>query len=253
MPNADPRLDRRVPTTDAHVLKYPVSALRKLAKITPNVERVMLPPTPKKYQAFYDQDAEGACVGFGESILMSILNRKLFDALWLYRQAQDVDEFHDTPPEQGTSLSAGFDILREKGHRRIYAAKSMTEMLGHGIVSVNRWLTTVDEGRTAIAEGHPIADGIAWFQNFYRDGLVEKKRKLRNGRTVTEWWLPEPEQWGRMVGYHCITRAAASDERQAFGDLNSWGLGYPWPVWVSYRSHEKLMTINGEAAVITDR
>lgn len=249
----DPRLDRRLPSNYRHVELYPARALKKLAKVVRDVEVLRLPPSPKKYQLFYDQGSEGACVGFGESIERSIVNRRLYDALWLYREAQKIDEWNDTPPESGTSLSAGFDVLRTRGHRRIYAARSMPEMIQHGIVKVNRWLTTVDEGRTALSEGYVVIDGIAWFSNFYERGLIERKRQSRNGRVVREYWIPEPDGWGPMVGYHCIARAGASDERQAFAWLNSWGPTYPWPVYASYESHQKLMTINGEAAIVTDR
>jgi hypothetical protein len=33
---------------------------------------------------FYDQGAEGACVGFGGSRLVTLLNRKRYDARWLW-------------------------------------------------------------------------------------------------------------------------------------------------------------------------
>lgn len=247
----DQRLDRRIPSTRRHIQMYPASALKMITKTVANVERLMLPPTPSRYQVFYDQGQEGACVGFGESLLMSLYNRRLYDAFWLYRQAQDIDEYNDTPPAGGTSLSAGFDVLRTKGHRRIYNAKSMPAMIEHGIVAVNRWVQTVDEGRTSIAEGHPMADGIAWFNEFYKP--IEKTRKLSSGRVVKEYWIPEPDAWGPLVGYHCICRAGASDQRESFQWLNSWGPSYPWPVNISYKSHEKLMTINGESALVTDR
>ena len=105
----------------------------------------------------------------------------------------------------------------------------------------------------SLAAGMPCVDGIAWFRRFYADGLVERKVKLPGGRYRSEWWIREPEDWGPHVGYHCITRSGASDRRKAFAWLNSWGPGYPWPVYISYRSHEKLMQIYGESAIVTDR
>jgi hypothetical protein len=244
----DPRLDRRIPTDFKHVSKYPASALRRMQRTVQTVEKLMQPPSPDKYQRIYDQGQEGACVGFGESIQMSILNRQLFDALWLYREAQEVDEWTDTPPEQGTSLRAGFDILRDKGHRRIIAGIPLPEMIKHGIVSVNRWLTTTDEGRTAIADGHPMVDGVMWFDGFYPENLVQK----RNGQK-TEYWIPPREKWGRVQGGHCISRPGASDKRQAFAWLNSWGKAYPWPVYINYTDHEWLLNQQGESAIVTDR
>lgn len=244
----DPRLDRRIPTNFAHVNKWPASGLRRLQRTVRTVERTMLPPLPALYQRIYDQGREGACVGFGESLLMSILNRTLFDAIWLYREAQQIDEFNDTPPAEGTTLSAGFDVLREKGHRRIVAGIPLPAMIEDGIVAVNRWLTTSDEGRTAIADGHPIVDGVFWFRGFDAPKLIAK----RNGRKL-EYWIPPRAKWGRITGGHCICRPGASDQRQAFAWLNSWGKSYPWPVFIDYADHEYLLAQQGESAIVTDR
>jgi len=66
----------------------------------------------------YDQGNEGACVGFSSSRAMSLTHRVLLDAPWLYHEAQKVDEW---PGESysGTSVRAGFDVLKTQGHRRI--------------------------------------------------------------------------------------------------------------------------------------
>ena len=45
------------------------------------------------WRAYYDQGHEGACVGFAASRAMSLLNRKRYDARWLYHEAQRVDEW----------------------------------------------------------------------------------------------------------------------------------------------------------------
>lgn len=252
MPNDTERvLDRRPPPNYNHVAKYP--ARRGLTTTTvANVERALMPPSPQKYRVYYDQGSEGACVGFGESITMSILNRKLYDPWWLYREAQIVDPWPETPPEEGTDLASGFDVLRTRGHRRMYAHISRPVEIEEGIVSVNRWTTNIDEDRSAIAEGIPVVDGIAWFEGFDRRNLVERRVKVQ-GREKVEYWVQEPDKWGRLRGYHCICRPIASDLRQAFGWLNSWGMEYPWPVWVSYESRAKLQQVDGESAIVTDR
>ena len=56
------------------------------------------------------------CVGFGVSRLASQLNRKTYDGFWLYHEAQKVDEWPGEDYE-GTSVRAGLDILRVRGHR----------------------------------------------------------------------------------------------------------------------------------------
>jgi hypothetical protein len=67
---------------------------------------------------FYDQGHEGACVGFGSSRAMSLLNRKRYYARWLWDHAKATDEWPDTNPgdDNGTSVRAALDILRTIGH-----------------------------------------------------------------------------------------------------------------------------------------
>lgn len=94
-----------------------------------------------------DQGNEGACVGFGASRAMMLLNRRRYDAFWLYHEAQRVDEW---PGENysGTSVRAAMDVLRDIGHRRWHRHRSDTHIHepdpGEGI-SANRWATSVDE------------------------------------------------------------------------------------------------------------
>jgi hypothetical protein len=100
---------------------------------------------PASWWHFYDQGSEGACVGFGESRMMSLMNRKRYDARWLYHQAQLSDEYPDTPPAEGTSVRAGCDILRKLGHATIGRnGLPGPPSLAEGI-KVNRWAKSVDE------------------------------------------------------------------------------------------------------------
>jgi hypothetical protein len=97
---------------------------------------------------FYDQGAEGACVGFGSSRAMTLLNRRRYDARWLYHEAQKIDEW---PGEDysGTSVRAGMDVLRDVGHCRVRGRNSDPANPAEGI-SANRWATSVDEVRTCL-------------------------------------------------------------------------------------------------------
>jgi hypothetical protein len=74
---------------------------------------------------------------------MSLMNRKRYDARWLYHEAQLVDEWDDTPPEEGTSVRAAMDILRTKGHV-INRSRTNVPDSREGILE-NRWARTVDE------------------------------------------------------------------------------------------------------------
>src|SRR4029077_19754503 len=95
---------------------------------------------------FYDQGSEGACVGFGSSRMMSLLNRRRYDARWLWNEAKKIDEWPDTNPgdDNGTSVRAAMDVLRKQGHvvwnggTKAPAAPRP----GEGIAA-NRWATTV--------------------------------------------------------------------------------------------------------------
>lgn len=94
---------------------------------------------------FYDQGDEGACVGFSVSRMMTLMKRIRFDGEWLYNQAQLVDEWDDTPPQEGTSVRAGFDVLRKKGPLIVRSGRSQSQPTFSFRISANRWAVTADE------------------------------------------------------------------------------------------------------------
>ena len=109
---------------------------------------------------FYDQGAEGACVGFGESRMMTLMNRVRYNARWLWDEAKLIDEWSDTNPgdDNGTSVHAGSDVLRDLG--LVKWDKSMQNLsweerdklqptLGAGITAA-RWAQSVDEIRSVL-------------------------------------------------------------------------------------------------------
>jgi hypothetical protein len=110
---------------------------------------------PYSWYEFYDQGSEGACVGFGSSRMMGLLNRKRFNAWWLWDLAKTIDWWPDTNPgdSEGTSVSAAMDILRKIGHVA-YTTKmanltwqqrdALTAVAGEGIAA-NRWATNIDD------------------------------------------------------------------------------------------------------------
>jgi hypothetical protein len=150
-------LGRRTPTDFEHVTRWPLTATTTPAKPVPvaiGVNWYSAFDTPEKdnrgrwwigrgdlgsvrgghcvclepgagnerdtpgWYGFYDQGREGACVGFGCSRMMSLLNRKRYDARWLWDRAKEVDEWPDTNPgdDNGTSVRAALDVLRTRGH-----------------------------------------------------------------------------------------------------------------------------------------
>lgn len=225
-------LGRNEPTDWIHVDKYPFRIAASVAR----VEKALA--LPYQYRSKYDQGQEGACVGFGSSWMSSIHNRVFYDARWLYHEAQFVDEWGDTPPEEGTSVRAGMDILRKVGHRRIYRGKTLDANLKEGILE-NRWATTVDEMRTAISQGKAITIGVNWYANF--DRPIDKDNRK---------WIGIGDL-GRIRGGHCVCLYGASDKYQAFRMVNNWGVGYPL-VLLPYNVMQRLLNEHGEATLVTD-
>lgn len=121
---------------------------------------------PASYWAFYDQGQEGACVGFGCSRMMSLLNRRRYDARWLWNQAKLVDEWPDTNPgdDNGTSVRAACDVLRAQGAERWHSTKPTAQ---DGI-SANRWATSVDQVLAAL--GTPDRDYVVVLNSWGRTG-----------------------------------------------------------------------------------
>jgi hypothetical protein len=116
---------------------------------------------PATWWRFYDQGREGACVGFGASRAMSLLNRRRYYARWLWDKAKLLDEWPDTRPgdDNGTSVRAAMDVLRTLGHVRWtdecardpdVAARDARAGISTEGIDANRWATTVNEILQAI-------------------------------------------------------------------------------------------------------
>jgi hypothetical protein len=245
-------LGRRIPTDWRHVERYSLKTL-----IEDPAHPVGLEIEPERSLGLpswwkdWDQGQEGSCVGYGTSAMMSVTNRYQhfaqtgvrvrfkYEPHWLYNEAQLIDEWPETPPEEGTSVRAACEILRTKGHRRVSYGHINDPLLEHG-VETYRWAQNVDEMRAAISTGLAISIGVNWYTSFDQPQLVGK-----------EWWLPALEL-GSVRGGHCVCIFRMSDKRQAFRFMNSWGPSYP-PSWIPYETMERLLMEYGEAAVITDR
>lgn len=236
-------LGRRIPTDWKHVDKYPLRTLVDFVEPVAKAERVLL--LPWHYRTHYDQGTEGACVGFALSWGMSILNRQRYDARRLYREAQLIDEWSDTPPGEGTSVRAGLDILRTRGHWTYQRNRIATDPDPIWGIVENRWATTVDEVRSAIQgtdrhQAVPVFFGINWYTAF------DHPEKFKN-----EHWIGRGEL-GAIRGGHAICAYKVSDRRQAVGFVNSWGASYP-TVWMPYTVVQRVLNESGEAGLVTDR
>jgi len=109
---------------------------------------------------FYDQGSEGACVGFGSSRMMTLLNRTRYNARWLWDEAKLIDEWPDTNPgdDEGTSVHAAADVLNQKGHvpwassmtNLDYVARDQLTPNPSAGISAFRWAASVDEIRDVL-------------------------------------------------------------------------------------------------------
>lgn len=196
-------LGRLVPTDFRHVERYPLAALPVTERPTsvPSAIgvnwyssfddpvkgqdgkwRVSLPATarlrgghclcvaPKgvkdswSWWLFYDQGSEGACVGFGCSRMMSLLNRRRYDGRWLYREAQSIDEWPGIDYD-GTSVRAGLDVLRVIGALRVRSGRIFSPQALDGIAA-NRWATSTQDFLNAT--GWSDASEIPWLNSWGR-------------------------------------------------------------------------------------
>lgn len=101
---------------------------------------------PNGYWSFYNQRAEGACPGFGSSRALSWIRGMEFDAVWLYKQAQLVDDFADTPPEEGSTVRAALKVLQTQGPMRAGDSEPTFDL---GIESYH-WATSWDDVRSVL-------------------------------------------------------------------------------------------------------
>lgn len=227
------RLSKDKPWVD----KFPL----QLAKTTPTAERILRFPQP--WRVYYDQGHEGACVGFSSSEMMTYLNRRRFDARWLWNEAKRVDPWPDTNPgdDNGTSVSAAMDVLRTQGH--VYVKRGVDQPVNPDWgIAENRWATTVDELRTCIQGGTPVVVGVNWYTDF------------DNPYQVGRDWFCGKDGWDQsgIRGGHAFMFNGVSDRRQAFRTPNNWGASFP-QVWFPYAVVETLLGQDGEATLVTDR
>ncbi len=232
-------LGRLPPSDQIHAMKYPL----QLPRTVSTVERTL--SLPYGYRRGYDQGSEGACVGFALSWAMSILNRRFYDARELYRTAQRIDEWpgdadgETGPKYEGTSVRAGCDVLRDKGHKLLHRHSHTHNWEPEHGIERNEWASTVDQIRTCIAGGVPVVIGSNWYEGM--------DRPIKLGR---EWWMSF--EMGRVRGGHAWCIYGASDRRQACKLVNSWGLEYPL-TWIPYDTLQRLLNEDGEATVLTDK
>jgi len=133
-------------------------------------------PDTEDWWDFYDQGAEGACVGFGWSRCMTILNAgSLYAARWLWDRSKELDQWPETNPgdNNGTSVRTAGDVLREAGHvswQADYSDDDHTQRddyrPGHGAgIQHFRWARSVDEVHQVLGNARADELGAVAFLN----------------------------------------------------------------------------------------
>lgn len=109
---------------------------------------------PASWWYYYDQGEEGSCVGHGVARVQSLLNRKRYDAVWLYREAQKIDGL--PLPHQGTFVHSACEVMRAQGLKpargettTALSWSSATPIAGEGITAY-RWATSVEDIATVL-------------------------------------------------------------------------------------------------------
>lgn len=256
---AERPLGRLEPTDFVHVDRYPLGEV--LPTTVDTVERLLQLPG---WRTSHDQGHEGSCVGHAVAIERAMTNRAQlvalgkrvtvrYDPLDVWNRAKAIDEWDYTKPgdQHGTSVRAAYAAVAAEGLRpvrtmrldangnpTVVGARELDVSAG---VAAYRWASTVDEIRTAIATGLPVAIGVAWFRSFDSPSLEQR---------AGAWWIKNAS--GGVRGGHAVTLYGASDRRQAFRLCNSWGRDYPL-VWLPFDVMALLLQRGGEAAVVTDR
>jgi hypothetical protein len=145
-----------------------------------------------------NQGAQGSCVGHGWTQgINSQPKSHNYDhefAVAIYKSAQQLDEFDDTPPEEGTSVRAGAKACQKQNLITNYAFTNDVEELAMWVLNKG-----------------PVVIGVDWYAGM-------------DHPTKDNDYYVEPT--GRVRGGHCLLIDGVrwnGDDRDYFRLLNSWG------------------------------
>lgn len=120
----------------------------------------------RRWWEFYDQGQEGACVGFGCSRAMTLLNRRRYDAFWLYHRAQEVGGYVGI---EGAYVRDGLEVLRTEGHRIEHLDLSVEKERASQGIGAYRWITPAEGAQGVLnALGTPNLDYVTILNSWGR-------------------------------------------------------------------------------------
>ena len=175
-----------------------------------------------------DQGNEGSCVGHAwahEAAAKPVMVPGIthHTALSIYRRAQILDEYSDTPPEEGSSVLAGAKASQECHYLGEY-----------------RWAFGLEDLILAVGYKGPAVLGINWYEDMMD---VDKRGYV---------WAS-----GEILGGHAILCNRVNIKDRFFGLSNSWGESWgthdAWGIGgtcrVSFVEMEHLLAEDGEACI----
>jgi hypothetical protein len=193
--------------------------------------RALLEPKPLRGYTWgcpvrLDQGKDGACVGYAWTHELAarpkahyLANELL--AFSVYREAQYLDPWPDTPPEEGTSILAG--------------AKAS---VARRWIGEYRWCFNVHDLALAVGYTGPVVLGLNWRSNMMQtdgSGYIHAS--------------------GPVVGGHAILCNGYSVKYKRFKLVNSWGAdwGMGGACYVSETDMASLLADDGEACIPVTR
>lgn len=173
-----------------------------------------------------DQGNEGACVGFAWTHELAarpkthgLVTNDL--ARSVYHEAQLLDEWADTPPQEGTSVLAGAKRMMQRKYLGEY-----------------RWCFSLKDLQLTVGYLGPVVLGIWWWEGMMEPDAVGGVHRA-----------------GAKVGGHAILCNGYSLTKKRFKLTNSWGAG--WGIggecYVNEEDMALLLSDEGEACVPTVR
>ena len=139
---------------------------------------------PARLEGVLRPGSRGACVGFGWSRCMSLLNKPEYAARWLWDRAKEADQWPETQPgdDNGTTVRAAGDVLQGKGHvvwsdedadddATERATTSPTSSQG---ITAFRWAKSIDEVHGVLGNARADELGAVPVLNSWGDDYPER-------------------------------------------------------------------------------
>jgi hypothetical protein len=196
----------------------------------PRVQKLWIAPRWR-----LDQGPDGACVGFGwtnealtRPVSLPLKPNTLAAgndyAFGVYHRAQALDEYRDTPPEEGSSVNGGALAMRERKLIQAWA-----------------WASSVDDVIDALIVTGPVVVGTDWLAGMFdpgERGILNVSGRVAGGHCYC------------LTGFHPSYHGAPSVRmRQSWGA--SWGL--KGAAWIRVADLAHLLADGGEAAQVVGK